>query len=128
MIALTATQKMIGIQVSGKRQLTQVKTQTWWASPVSRSTAVTIESTVLVVCQRIVGGQHHHVSYSYLYQYSNHAAWLEDHRRRRMAAPCLAARRRTRFAACGRDTGRARREPTVTFNRYHRHMPATISR
>lgn len=32
--------------------------------------------------RRMVGGQHHHVSYRYLYQYANHAAWLEDHRRR----------------------------------------------
>lgn len=32
--------------------------------------------------RRMVGGQHHHVSYHYLYQYANHAAWLEDHRRR----------------------------------------------
>lgn len=32
--------------------------------------------------RRMVGGQHHHVSHKYLYQYANHAAWLEDHRRR----------------------------------------------
>ena len=32
--------------------------------------------------RRMVGGQHHHVSHRYLYQYANHAAWLEDHRRR----------------------------------------------
>ncbi|WP_026379439.1 IS1595 family transposase [Afifella pfennigii] len=32
--------------------------------------------------RRMVGGQHHHVSARYLYQYANHAAWLEDHRRR----------------------------------------------
>ncbi|WP_048646374.1 IS1595 family transposase [Nitratireductor soli] len=32
--------------------------------------------------RRMVGGQHHHVSHQYLYQYANHAAWLEDHRRR----------------------------------------------
>lgn len=30
--------------------------------------------------RRMVGGQHHHVSAQYLYQYANHAAWLEDHR------------------------------------------------
>jgi transposase-like protein len=30
----------------------------------------------------MVAGQHHHVSPQYLYQYANHAAWLEDHRRR----------------------------------------------
>jgi len=32
----------------------------------------------------MVGGQHYYVScrYLYLYQYTNHAAWLEDHRRR----------------------------------------------
>ncbi|TGS45199.1 MULTISPECIES: IS1595 family transposase [unclassified Mesorhizobium] len=29
----------------------------------------------------MVSGQHHHVSAHYLYQYANHAAWLEDHRR-----------------------------------------------
>jgi hypothetical protein len=32
--------------------------------------------------RRMVGVQHHHVSYRYLYQYANHAAWLEHHRRR----------------------------------------------
>ncbi|ESZ24036.1 IS1595 family transposase [Mesorhizobium sp. L2C084A000] len=32
--------------------------------------------------RRMVAGQHHHVSHRYLYQYANHAAWLEDHRRR----------------------------------------------
>ena len=31
--------------------------------------------------RRMVGGQHHFVSAQYLYQYANHAAWLEDHRR-----------------------------------------------
>lgn len=31
--------------------------------------------------RRIIGGQHHHVSARYLYQYANHAAWLEDNRR-----------------------------------------------
>jgi len=31
--------------------------------------------------RRMVGGQHHFVSHKYLYQYANHAAWLEDHRR-----------------------------------------------
>jgi transposase-like protein len=29
----------------------------------------------------MVSGQHHHVSAQYLYQYANHAGWLEDHRR-----------------------------------------------
>ena len=32
--------------------------------------------------RRMVAGQHHFVSHTYLYQYANHAAWLEDHRRR----------------------------------------------
>jgi transposase-like protein len=32
--------------------------------------------------RRMIGGQHHHVSHRYLFQYANHAAWLEDHRRR----------------------------------------------
>lgn len=32
--------------------------------------------------RRMVSGQHHFVSHKYLYQYANHAAWLEDHRRR----------------------------------------------
>lgn len=32
--------------------------------------------------RRMIGGQHHFVSHRYLFQYSNHAAWLEDHRRR----------------------------------------------
>jgi hypothetical protein len=32
--------------------------------------------------RRMVQGQHHHVSHKYLYQYANHAAWMEDHRRR----------------------------------------------
>ena len=31
--------------------------------------------------RRMVSGQHHHVSPQYLYQYANHAAWLEDNRR-----------------------------------------------
>jgi len=31
--------------------------------------------------RRMVDGQHHHVSPQYLYQYANHAAWLEDNRR-----------------------------------------------
>ena len=31
--------------------------------------------------RRMVDGQHHHVSAQYLYQYANHAAWLEDNRR-----------------------------------------------
>lgn len=31
--------------------------------------------------RRMVEGQHHHVSPQYLYQYANHAAWMEDHRR-----------------------------------------------
>ncbi|WP_084397891.1 IS1595 family transposase [Henriciella aquimarina] len=30
--------------------------------------------------RRMVQGQHHFVSPQYLYQYANHAAWLEDHR------------------------------------------------
>lgn len=40
--------------------------------------------------RRMVGGQHHHVSYRYLYQYANHAAWLEDHRRRSNGANAFA--------------------------------------
>ena len=32
--------------------------------------------------RRMVNGQHHGVSPKYLHQYSAHAAWLEDHRRR----------------------------------------------
>lgn len=32
--------------------------------------------------RRMVDGQHHSVSHKYLYQYANHAAWMEDHRRR----------------------------------------------
>ncbi len=39
--------------------------------------------------RRMVGGQHHHVSYRYLYQYANHAGWLEDHRRRSNAANAM---------------------------------------
>ena len=31
--------------------------------------------------RRMIGGQHHHVSPRYLYQYANHAVWLEDDRR-----------------------------------------------
>lgn len=30
--------------------------------------------------RRMIGGQHHHVSPQYLYQYASHAAWIEDHR------------------------------------------------
>lgn len=32
--------------------------------------------------RRMVVGQHHHVSPQYLHQYANHAAWLEDNRRK----------------------------------------------
>lgn len=32
--------------------------------------------------RRMVAGQHHYVSPHYLHQYANHAAWLEDRRRR----------------------------------------------
>lgn len=32
--------------------------------------------------RRMVLGQHHHVSPQYLHQYANHAAWLEDNRRK----------------------------------------------
>lgn len=32
--------------------------------------------------RRMINGQHHGVSHTYLHQYSAHAAWLEDHRRR----------------------------------------------
>ncbi len=32
--------------------------------------------------RRMVVGQHHHVSAVYLHQYANHAAWLEDNRRK----------------------------------------------
>ena len=32
--------------------------------------------------RRMVRGQHHHVSPKYLHQYANHAAWLEDNRRK----------------------------------------------
>jgi len=30
----------------------------------------------------MVVGQHHHISTQYLFQYANHAAWLEDNRRK----------------------------------------------
>ncbi len=40
--------------------------------------------------RRMVGGQHHHVSHRYLHQYANHAAWLEDHRRRSNGANAYA--------------------------------------
>lgn len=40
--------------------------------------------------RRMVSGQHHHVSHHYLYQYANHAAWLEDHRRRSNGANAFA--------------------------------------
>jgi transposase-like protein len=32
--------------------------------------------------RRMIQGQHHHVSHKYLFQYANHAAWMEDHRER----------------------------------------------
>lgn len=32
--------------------------------------------------RRMVRGQHHHVSPQHLHQYANHAAWIEDNRRR----------------------------------------------
>ena len=31
--------------------------------------------------RKMIGGQHHGVSPKYLYQYAEHAAWLEDHRK-----------------------------------------------
>jgi transposase-like protein len=40
--------------------------------------------------RRMVAGQHHFVSHKYLYQYANHAAWLEDHRRRSNGANAYA--------------------------------------
>ena len=40
--------------------------------------------------RRMVSGQHHHVSPQYLYQYANHAAWLEDHRRQSNGANAFA--------------------------------------
>ncbi|MBS3648549.1 IS1595 family transposase [Pseudaminobacter sp. 19-2017] len=40
--------------------------------------------------RRMVSGQHHHVSPQYLYQYANHAAWLEDHRRHSNGANAFA--------------------------------------
>ena len=40
--------------------------------------------------RRMVQGQHHHVSPQYLYQYANHAAWMEDHRRRSNGANAFA--------------------------------------
>lgn len=40
--------------------------------------------------RRMVTGQHHGVSPKYLHQYSAHAAWLEDHRRRDNGANALA--------------------------------------
>lgn len=41
--------------------------------------------------RRMVTGQHHGVSPKYLHQYSAHAAWLEDHRRRDNGANAHAA-------------------------------------
>jgi hypothetical protein len=41
--------------------------------------------------RRMVAGQHHGVSPRYLHQYSAHAAWLEDHRRRSNGANANAA-------------------------------------
>jgi transposase-like protein len=41
--------------------------------------------------RRMVDGQHHGVSPKYLHQYSAHAAWLEDHRRRSNGANASAA-------------------------------------
>lgn len=40
--------------------------------------------------RRMVTGQHHGVSPKYLRQYSAHAAWLEDHRRRSNGANAFA--------------------------------------
>jgi transposase-like protein len=40
--------------------------------------------------RRMVAGQHHFVSHKYLYQYANHAAWLEDHRRQSNGANAFA--------------------------------------
>ena len=48
--------------------------------------------------RRMVRGQHHHVSPQHLHQYANHAAWIEDNRRRpngtlahRLVASAMAA-------------------------------------
>jgi len=32
----------------------------------------------------MISGQHHWVSPKYLYQYAEHAAWIEDHRKLRL--------------------------------------------
>jgi hypothetical protein len=48
--------------------------------------------------RRMVEGQHHHVSPQYLYQYANHAAWIEDHRR--LDNGCLAYRALGLAMAC----------------------------
>ena len=54
-------------------------------SPISAPTldgACTNQAeSFLAHLRRMVDGLHHDVSPQYLYQYANHAAWLEDHRR-----------------------------------------------
>lgn len=40
-----------------------------------------VESWFSRLC-RMVSGQHHRVSHKYLYQYTDHAAWMEGYRRR----------------------------------------------
>lgn len=42
---------------------------------------VSIAGSYFSRLRRMVDGQHHGVSPQFLYQYANHAAWLEDNRR-----------------------------------------------
>ena len=60
----------------------------------------------------MVDGQHHHVSPQYLYQYANHAAWLEDHRRLDNGALTYArsvSRSSIRSAGIGKAIGSAKK-------------------
>lgn len=53
--------------------------------------------------RRMVRGQHHHVSPQYLHQYANHAAWLEDHRRKSNGELAYRVVRNAMLAPVSRD-------------------------
>ena len=53
--------------------------------------------------RRMVSGQHHMVSPKYLYQYANHAAWIEDHREENNKALTFRALRNALLSPVSRE-------------------------
>jgi len=51
----------------------------------------------------MVAGQHHQVSPKYLYQYANHAAWIEDHREENNKALTFRALRNALWSPVSRE-------------------------